>query len=242
MIQAIGLCKEFGDKTVVADIDLTVNSGEMFGFLGPNGAGKTTTIKMMTGVLRPTAGTVFINGVNIHTEPAKAKRSISFVPDTPYTYERLTAWEHLLFMGQLYGLTRKQAERRAQDELARWDLLSQAHVLTANFSHGMRQKLAVSAALLHNPAVLFLDEPTVGLDPRAAKQLKDLLRELTDQGTTVFLSTHILEIAERMCDRVGIIDRGHLVALGSLSQLQVASSSTGTLEDIFLQLTGVDEV
>ena len=145
-------------------------------------------------------------------------------------------------MGQLYGLTRKQAERRAQDELARWDLLSQAHVLTANFSHGMRQKLAVSAALLHNPAVLFLDEPTVGLDPRAAKQLKDLLRELTDQGTTVFLSTHILEIAERMCDRVGIIDRGHLVALGSLSQLQVASSSTGTLEDIFLQLTGVDEV
>ena len=241
MIQAIGLRKDYGDKTAVANVDLIVNSGEMFGFLGPNGAGKTTTIKMMTGVLRPTAGTVLINGVDIHCEPAKAKRSISFVPDTPYTYERLTAWEHLLFMGQLYGLPRKQAALRAEEELARWDLLAQAHVLTANFSHGMRQKLAVSAALLHNPAVLFLDEPTVGLDPRAARQLKDLLRELTNKGTTVFLSTHILEIAERMCDRVGIIDHGHLVALGSLSELQVAASSTGTLEDIFLKLTGVDD-
>jgi len=241
MIEATNLRKEYGSKVAVAGVTLRVKSGEMFGFLGPNGAGKTTTIKMMTGVLRPSNGTVLINGIDIHLEPAKAKRSISFVPDTPYTYDKLTAWEHLLFMGQLYGLSRKQAACRAEEELARWELSGQAHVLTANFSHGMRQKLAISAALLHRPAVLFLDEPTVGLDPRAARQLKDLLRELTDSGTTVFLSTHILEIAERVCDRVGIINDGQLVAVGSLSELQATSATAGTLEDIFLKLTGSEK-
>lgn len=242
MIEAYNLRKEYNySKVAVLNLSLTVTPGELFGFLGPNGAGKTTTIKMMTGVLRPTSGKVLVGGVDIHRYPVEAKRQISFIPDTPYVYEKLTAWEHLLFMGQLYGLSRRQAALRAEEELARWDLLNEAHVLTGGMSHGTRQKIAICAALLHHPKVLFLDEPTVGLDPRAARQLKDLLRELADDGTTVFFSTHILEIAERLCDRVAIISKGELLELGTMSELRSRASSTGTLEDIFLQLTGEDK-
>jgi len=239
MIEIKGLTKYYGDLLAVDHLDLTVRPGELFGFLGPNGAGKTTTIRMMVGLLRPTEGKVYINGHDVEREPLAAKACIGYLPEIPFLYEKLTGREFLSFVAELYGVEPERARRRGDDLLRLFDLEEQADELIQGYSHGMRQKIALAGALIHEPKVLILDEPTRGLDPRSARTVKDILRRLCAQGATVFMSTHILEIAERMCDRVGIIDRGRLIACGTMEELRAQSQSPGsTLEDIFLQLTG----
>ncbi len=236
-IQARGLRKTYGKHEAVKHVDLTIQPGEIVGFLGPNGAGKTTTIKMLTGLLKPTAGQAAILGHDIQKEPVKAKAAFGYVPDTPNLYGKLSGWEFLRFISRLYRVPKDQAERRANELLKLFELSTAASDLIEGYSHGMRQKVALAGALIHDPQVLFLDEPTVGLDPRSARLIKDLLVQLRDRGTAVFFSTHILEIAERMCDRVFIIDKGEIVAAGTMAELR-AHQGAGSLEDIFLTLTG----
>lgn len=237
MIAAQALRKEFGKHIAVAGVDLTVNGGEIFGFLGPNGAGKTTTIKMLIGLLRPTSGHAWIGGHDIHATPIPAKALLGYVPDQPYLPEKLTAREFLQFIGGLYRIPGKDVERRGGELLRLFDLHDHADDLIGGFSHGMKQKTALAGALLHDPKVLFLDEPTVGLDPRSARLIKDILRQLAARGTAVFLTTHILEIAERLCDRVAIISDGRVIAAGTMNELRQGSTGA-SLEDIFLALTG----
>ncbi len=240
-IMARGLSKRYGNTVAVDDLNLSVAAGEIFGFLGPNGAGKTTTIKMLTGLLKPSSGQAFIGGYDIQQQPLEAKALIGYVPDTPFLYEKLTGQEFLRFVARLYDLPAEQTARRSGELLEMFDLADRAGDLVQGYSHGMRQKLALASALLHEPKVFFLDEPTVGLDPKSARQVKDLLRLLAGRGTCIFMSTHILEVAERMCDRVGIIDRGRLLTAGTMEELRQARGA-GTLEDIFLQVTGGAEV
>ncbi len=237
LIKTISLVKRFGDKLAVNSVNLDVHGGEIFGFLGPNGAGKTTTIKIICGLLRPTAGSAFVGGFDIQQQPIAAKSILGYVPDEPMLYEKLSAREFLSFVADLYNVPPQQAERRAQELLKLLDLTSDADNLIEGFSHGMRQKTAIAGALMHDPRVLVLDEPTVGLDPKSARFIKDILRQLAERGAAVFLSTHILEIAERMCDRIGIIDYGNLIAVGTVEQLR-AGRADQSLEDIFLSLTG----
>jgi ABC-2 type transport system ATP-binding protein len=210
--------------------------------VGPNGAGKTTTIKMMCGLLRPTSGSVEIRGFDILNQPVQAKAVIGLVPDTPVLYKKLTGREFIRFVGELYSVDGKTIDKRTGDLLALLDMKDRADDLIETYSHGMRQKTSIMAALIHDPSLVVLDEPTVGLDPRSARVVKDVLRALCRVGKTVFMSTHILEIAERVCDRVGIINRGKLVAVGSIEELK-AKSEAGlvSLEDIFLALTGGPE-
>ncbi len=242
LIRTRGLTRRFGGLTAVDQLDLTVYAGEIYGFLGPNGSGKTTTIKMLTGLLEPTAGEVVIAGFNVKTQPTRAKAVMAYVPDQPTLYPKLTAREFLLLMADLYRVPREEARDRCQQLLALFGLADRAEELLEGFSHGMKQKTVVAAALIHRPQVMILDEPTVGLDPHSARLLKDILQELARQGVAVFLSTHILEIAERMCHRVGILQRGHLIAQGSLAELRARGRGEGeTLEDIFLELTGSAE-
>jgi ABC-2 type transport system ATP-binding protein len=237
LIKTISLVKRFGDKLAVNGVNLEVCGGEIFGFLGPNGAGKTTTIKMICGLLRPTAGAAFVGGFDIQQQPIAAKSILGYVPDEPMLYEKLSAREFLSFVADLYNVPSQQAEHRAQELLKLLDLTSDADNLIEGFSHGMRQKTAIAGALMHDPRVLVLDEPTVGLDPKSARFIKDILRQLAERGAAVFLSTHILEIAERMCDRIGIIDHGNLIAVGTVEQLR-AGRADQSLEDVFLSLTG----
>ena len=239
-IEAIGLRKVYGQLVAVQDVNLQVRAGEIMGFLGPNGAGKTTTIKILTGLLAPTAGTARICGFNIQVQPLQAKACIGYVPDTPNLYGKLNAWEFLRFMGRLYRVPKAQVEQRAAELLKMFDLEDAAGDLLEGYSHGMQQKMALAGALVHNPQVLFLDEPTVGLDPKSARLIKSLLRQIADRGATVFFSTHILEIAERMCDRVAIINKGEIIAVGTMDELR-AGGASGSLEDIFLSLTGGDD-
>lgn len=236
-IQAEGLQKSYGQHWAVKNANLLVWPGEIVGFLGPNGAGKTTTIKMLTGLVKPTAGRAAISGYDIQAQPVQAKATFGYVPDTPNLYGKLSGWEFLRFIARLYRVPTEQAERRANELLRLFDLHEAASDLTEGYSHGMQQKLALAGALVHDPQVLFLDEPTVGLDPRSARLIKDLLQQLRDRGTAVFFSTHILEIAERMCDRVMIINHGEIIASGTMEELR-DRGGTGSLEDIFLQLTG----
>jgi ABC-2 type transport system ATP-binding protein len=238
LIQARQLVKRFGDKVAVNDVSLDVRGGEIFGFLGPNGAGKTTTIKMIVGLLQPTSGTVFVDGYDIQAQPLPAKAASGYVPDEPNLYAKLTARELLRFVSDLYGVDRQLAERRLTELLRLFDLTQAGDDPIDSYSHGMRQKTAMAAALVHDPRVLVLDEPTVGLDPKSARLTKDILRQTADRGRAVFLSTHILEIAERMCDRIGIIDRGRLIATGTMDELRSLGKGEGSLEDIFLSLTG----
>ncbi len=243
LIETRGLVKRYGDKVAVNDVSFDVRSGEVFGFLGPNGAGKTTTIKMIVGLLQPTSGTVRMAGHDVQAEPLGAKAASGYVPDTPNLYAKLTGRELLRFVGDLYGLERSQAARRIDELLRVFDLAEAADDTIDSYSHGMQQKTSLAAALMHDPSVLVLDEPTVGLDPRSARLIKDILRQMADRGAAVMLSTHILEIAERMCDRVGIIDRGELIAVGTMDELRARDSSgEASLEDIFLSLTGGAEV
>ena len=242
MIRTEGLSKRFGSLAAVENLNLEVGPGELFGFLGPNGAGKTTTIRMLTGLLRPTAGRVFIGGYDIQKEPVRAKALLGYVPDEPVLYEKLTGREFLTFMADLYRVGVSRRNERIPELLELFGLTERGDDLIQSYSRGMRQKLAVAGALVHEPRVLILDEPTVGLDPRSARVLKDILRALAARGVTVFMSTHVLEIAERMCTRVGIIDRGRLIACGTMEELRAqAREDSATLEDIFLKLTGGTE-
>lgn len=236
MIEAVGLQKRYGATFAVKGVDLAVAPGEIVGFLGPNGAGKTTTIKMLIGLLRPSAGTARIGGFDIQHEPLRAKALLGYLPDQPYLPEKLTAREYLQLIAGLYRLDVAEARRRGEDLLRLLSLEERGDDLLGGYSHGMRQKAALSGALLHQPQALFLDEPTVGLDPRSARLIKDILRDVAGRGASVFMSTHILEIAERMCDRVFIINQGAIVAAGTLDELRAGGDAS--LEDIFLKLTG----
>jgi len=241
MIETFNLSKTYGSVIAVDDLNLKVDS-ELFVFLGPNGAGKTTTIKMMAGLLQPSSGAVKINGYDIQTQPVEAKRIMGLVPEMPFLYEKLTAREFVQFMADVYRVDRTDCQRRMDNLFELFDISSSADALIQTLSHGMKQKVALSGALIHDPQVLLLDEPTVGLDPKSARNLKDVLRGLVKKGVTVFMSTHILEIAERMCDRVGIINKGKLIALGTMDELQqLSKQKEKTLEDIFLDLTGGTE-
>jgi ABC-2 type transport system ATP-binding protein len=244
LIELQDLSKNYGTKTAVDQVNLSVSGGEVFGFLGPNGAGKTTTIKMIVGLLQPTSGTAKVAGYDVQKQPLQAKISSGYVPDTPNLYSKLSARELLRFVGDLYSMPPQQIEHRIDELLRLFSLDEAGNDLIDSYSHGMQQKASLAAALMHDPKVLVLDEPTVGLDPKSARLIKDILRQLADRGSAVFLSTHILEIAERMCDRIGIINKGQLIAVGTMEELramgrsQPLSSTPTSLEDIFLSLTG----
>jgi ABC-2 type transport system ATP-binding protein len=243
LIETSNLVKKYGDKLAVDDVSFQVQAGEIFGFLGPNGAGKTTTIKMIVGLLRPSAGLVKVAGFDVVNRPVQAKAACGYVPDEPNLYAKLTGRELLRFVGDLYGLDPAQAARRSEELLRLFGLSEAADDTTDSYSHGMQQKTSLAAALVHDPKVLILDEPTVGLDPKSARLIKDLLRQLAERGAAVMLSTHILEIAQNMCDRIGIIDKGRLIAVGTMDELRHAEGGQGesSLEDIFLSLTGGTE-
>jgi ABC-2 type transport system ATP-binding protein len=239
LIVTQNLVKKYGDKLAVNNVSFTVQAGEVFGFLGPNGAGKTTTIKVIVGLLQPTSGTVTVGGYDIQAQPLQAKAASGYVPDTPNLYAKLSGRELLRFVGDLYNLEPQRASQRAEELLRVLDLAEAADNTIDSYSHGMQQKASLAAALMHDPKVLVLDEPTVGLDPKSARLIKDLLRQMAERGAAVFLSTHILEIAERMCDRIGIIDKGELVAVGTMAELRsLGKAGEVSLEDIFLGLTG----
>ena len=241
MIKLTNLTKNYGKLKAVNDITLHVTQGEIFGFLGPNGAGKTTTIKMMAGLLQPTGGSILIGGYDIQKEPLKAKFITGFIPDRPFLYEKLTATEFMNFVADLYEM--KSAGTRIKELLELFGLPEWANELVENFSHGMKQRLVMAAALLHEPKVLVVDEPMVGLDPRGARLVKDIFKKIAAQGVTVFMSTHTLEIVEQMCTRVAIINKGEIIAEGSVEELgRMASMPDSHLEPIFLRLTGGDEM
>lgn len=238
MIEADHLTKTYGEIAAVDDVSLRVAPGQIFGFLGPNGAGKTTTIRMLVGLVRPTSGQVRIAGLDMAVDGQAARACLAYMPDTPYLYEKLTGREFVHFVAGLFGVPPDVAARRTRELMPLFGLEDRADDLIEGYSHGMRQKAVMVSSLVHDPQVLFLDEPTVGLDPRSARLLKDVLRQLASRGVTVFLSTHILEIAERMCDRVGIIHQGRLILEGAVDELQLTANQPGSLEDIFLELTG----
>ncbi|MDK2951070.1 MAG: type transport system ATP-binding protein [Kosmotogales bacterium] len=239
IIQAENLKKVFGKKVAVEDLNLNVTSGEIYGFLGPNGAGKTTTIKMLTGILMPTEGSVRILDLDMTTDEIKIKRKIAFVPDEPKMYDNLKGWEFANFLMEIYGLDKEETVKRLDDICKAFEI-DFLEKYISDYSHGMRQKLMLAVSLMRKPKVLFLDEPTVGLDARSAKILKLWLRKMADENeTTIFMTTHVLEIAEKMCDRIGIIKDGKLIAEGTLEELRKKSGkTTDSLEDLFLELTG----
>ncbi len=239
MIKLTNLTKRYGGFTAVNAIDLEVPRGELFGFLGPNGAGKTTTLRMIAGILRPTSGTVQVGGVDITADPIAAKAKLGFIPDRPFIYEKLTGAEFLRFVAGLYEQDGPQVEHRARELMALFDLEEWQHELVESYSHGMRQKLIISSAFVHRPEVIVVDEPMVGLDPKAARILKDLFREYTRRGHTIMMSTHTLEVAEAMCDRIAIIQGGVIRACGTMTELRANAEAGATgLEEIFLKLTG----
>ena len=239
MIKLTQLTKNYGSFTAVAGIDLEVPRGELFGFLGPNGAGKTTSLRMIAGILKPTSGRVEIGGIDMAEDPVSAKMKLGFIPDRPFIYEKLTGAEFLRFVAGLYDQEGERVEHRARELLALFDLEEWRDELVESYSHGMRQKLIISSAFVHRPEVIVVDEPMVGLDPKAARILKDLFREYTNRGHTIMMSTHTLEVAEALCDRIAIIQAGKIRAEGTMEDLRrhAAGGRTG-LEDIFLKLTG----
>src|SRR5262245_34084502 len=227
MIELENVSKHYGSKTAVDNLTLRVEPGELFAFLGPNGAGKTTTIKMLVGLLFPTAGTVRVGGFDLQTDGDRARRLIAYVPDQPFLYEKLTGREFLQFISDMYGLGRDRGRQRMQDVIDTFGLASFVDDLTERYSHGMRQRTVFAAALLHEPRVLITDEPTVGLDPQSIRLLKDLLRQQANHGVTVFLSSHSLEIVEKLADRMGVMDRGRLIGCGTLDALRHQTSIAG---------------
>lgn len=251
MVVCRQLTKQFGDFTAVHPMDLCVHKGELFGFLGPNGAGKTTTIKMLTGLLHPTSGTATIGGIDIQKQPLEAKRILGYIPDNPFLYEKLTGREYLGFMADLYQVPKDDRSRRIPELLRLFELETKGDELIQAYSRGMRQKVALAGALIHTPQIIFLDEPTVGLDPKGARAMRDILREMCRRGVTVFMSTHILEVAERTCDRIAIINQGRVIVQGTMEELREYRRSVNvrpdaeapddvgkkSLEEIFLELT-----
>ena len=242
MIQTIDLVKEYANIVAVKGVNLEVVRGEVFGFLGPNGAGKTTTIKMIVGILQPTAGTIFVDGIDIQKKPMDAKRIVGFIPDRPYIYEKLTAMEFLLFIAGLFDMPTEPARQRGMELLKMFELEDWADQLVEQFSHGMRQRLIMSAAFLHHPKIIVVDEPMVGLDPKGARLVKRLFSEAAAEGMTIFMSTHTLEVAQEVCNRIAIIDKGNIIACGTMDELRERSGSTEGLEPIFLELTGGTEM
>jgi ABC-2 type transport system ATP-binding protein len=237
MIELLHVSKSYGNKVAVNDLHLTIKTGEMFAFLGPNGAGKTTTIKMMCGLLFPTTGVIRIAGFDLETRGEEARQQISYVPDTPFLYEKLTGREVLRFIAGMYHMPAQDAARRIDEMIVLFGLEAFVDDLTQNYSHGMRQRTVFAAALLHEPMVLIVDEPTVGLDPRSIRLLKDVLRGETKRGATVFLSTHSLDIAQELSDRIGVISQGKLIGCGTLDELRLGAELNGTLEEVFLKMT-----
>lgn len=237
MLKISNLSKSYakGNKKAVDSLNLEIKNGEIFGFIGPNGAGKTTTIKMITGILNPDRGEIEINGHSLKDDPIAAKMSMGYVPDNHDIYEMLTGREYLSFMADMYSVSMRERKERIERYLSQFELDKAVDSQIKSYSHGMKQKLVITGALLHEPALWILDEPLVGLDPRSAMLLKEQMRAHCSAGNTVFFSTHVLEVAERLCDRIGIIDHGRLIAVGTLDELR--SNSGETLESIFLERT-----
>jgi ABC-2 type transport system ATP-binding protein len=239
MIRLTGLTKRYGKFTAVDGIDLEIRRGELFGFLGPNGAGKTTTMRMIAGILQPTAGRIEIAGDDLAADPLKAKHRLGFIPDRPFVYDKLTGAEFLRFVAALYGQDGEPVERRMMELLDLFELRPWKDELVESYSHGMRQKLIISSALLHRPEVIVVDEPMVGLDPKGQKFLKDLFRAFVDRGGTVLMSTHTLDTVEEMCDRIGIISGGRILACGTMAEVRhQTEGGDAKLEELFLRLTG----
>jgi ABC-2 type transport system ATP-binding protein len=240
MIELKNLTKRYGDLVAVNNLNLMVPKGEIFGFIGPNGAGKTTTINMMGGILSPTQGTVIICGINMGTYPENAKAKIGFIPERPYLYEKLTGMEFLRFIADLYGVGEADFLIKSQEILEMFFLSDRSHDLIESYSHGMKQRLVMAAALVHDPEVIIVDEPMVGLDPLAIKMVKNLFRTLSKQGVTIFISTHTLKVAEDICHRIGIIHKGALIASGTPEDLKQKTNEIGAdLEQVFISLTQV---
>ena len=241
MIQTKGLTKRFGALTAVDSLELDVPQGEFFAFLGPNGAGKTTTIKMLAGLLKPSSGSAIVAGFDIQQQPEQAKVRLAYVPDFPYTYDKLTSVEFMRFVGDIFGMEPRVIEERMDALFEKLHLQDYRHELTENLSHGTRQRLVISSALLHDPTVLVIDEPMVGLDPMHARIVKDEFKARSRAGMTIFLSTHQLSVAEELADRVGIIHCGRLIALGTVEELRAMSVAKGGLENVFLSLVDAEE-
>lgn len=237
-LEVRALVKRYGASPAVDHLDLSVERGELYALLGPNGAGKTTTLRMVAGLLKPDAGAIRVFGVDALAAPIEAKRRIAWLPDEPMLYDKLTPLEYLEFVAGLWGVGSQEAEERAQTLLRVLDLWEHRNERCEGFSRGMKQKAALAGALIHDPQLMLLDEPLTGLDVAIARQVKDLLRERVGAGATIILTTHILDVAERMADRIGIIQHGRLLAEGSLTQLQARAGAGRTLEDVFLNLVG----
>jgi len=237
MIELIHLVKKFGDLTAVNDIDLTVSRGEFFAVLGPNAAGKTTTIKILAGLMKPTSGSARVAGFDVQTHPLEARRRMAYVPDFPFLYEKLTPWEFFRFSGQMFQLDDARIESAGRELVRRFTLEPFINKPIEGLSHGTRQRVAIVSALLHDPEVFIIDEPMVGLDPQHARTVKDILKERSLAGMTVFFSTHQLGVAEEMADRIGIINHGKLAALGTPDELRRLSGASGPLESTFLAIT-----
>jgi ABC-2 type transport system ATP-binding protein len=237
MIELKDVSKRYGNKVAVQHLDLTIEPGELFAFLGPNGAGKTTTIKMICGLLYPTTGTVRVGGFDMQNQGDRARQLISYLPDVPYLYEKLTGREFLQFIADMYGLAPDHARRKIEEVIGMFELGDFVDDLTERYSHGMRQRTVFASGLIHEPRVLIVDEPTVGLDPASVRKLKNILLDQVRNGTTVFLSTHSLDIVQELAGRIGIIHHGHMISCGPLESLRKQASHNGTLEEVFLKLT-----
>jgi ABC-2 type transport system ATP-binding protein len=240
-IELAGIRKSYGQTLAVRDLSLEIPRGQLFAFLGPNGAGKTTTIKMIVGLLRPDAGRIRVCGHDTTTDGLATKAQLAYVPDQPFLYEKLTGREFLHFVAEMYAISTQRRDRILESLIRRLDIGEFLDQLTESYSHGMKQKIVLAAALLHDPAVLVIDEPMVGLDPRVIRAVKGLFVEHTRRGGTIFMSTHTLDIAEAVADRIGIIQEGELIAIGTLDQLRAQARREHSLEEIFLELTEVDD-
>lgn len=237
MLEIKNLTKKFGDKVAVDNIDLSVKSGEIYGFLGPNGAGKTTTIKMIVGMLMPDGGSINVDGIDAINDDVEAKRQIAYVPDSPEIYDIMTGRQYLNFIADVFELSDEERNKQIDRYAEVFEMKDNLDVMIAGYSHGMKQKIVIMGALIHSPKLLILDEPMVGLDAKSSFRLKEIMRALADDGRTVFFSTHVMEVAENLCDRIGIINRGKIIAVGTLDEIKAAAKDTGSLEKIFLELT-----
>ena len=239
MLKLQNISKTYGKGNIKAvdNVNLEIKSGEIFGFLGPNGAGKTTTIKMIVGLLKPDKGEIFLENINVWEEPLKAKQQISYVPDSPEIYDKLKGIEYLNFIGDMYEIPKDIRQERMEKYLEIFNLKHALGDIIGSYSHGMKQKLVLISALIHDPKLFILDEPMVGLDPKSSFQLKEIMRERCNEGNTVFFSTHVLEVAEKLCDRIAIINKGEIVALGTMEELRDHAEEKESLENIFLELT-----
>ncbi|HAU89952.1 MAG TPA: hypothetical protein DCW72_06920 [Elusimicrobia bacterium] len=239
MIEIKHLTKSFGTFKAVDDLSLSVAPGEIFGFLGPNGAGKTTTVKILSGIMRPTSGSVSVAGFDVAASPLEAKRVMAYIPDEPFVYPKLTGWEFMRFIGDIYAVPAAEQRKRIPELLETFELTASAGELLEGYSHGMKQKLLIASVLLRKPKAVLFDEPTVGLDPKSIRRFKGLLADIAKGGAAVFMCTHILDMAEKLCHTVGIIYRGRLVTKGTVEEVKKLTAAPGvrSLEDVFLELT-----